>query len=67
VPFTRQTLFFSATMPPEITRLTEQFLHNPVRIEVAKPATTATPSRSADQVPRTAPRTVGKRDRCCAT
>ena len=34
VPFTRQTLFFSATMPPEITRLTEQFLHNPVRIEV---------------------------------
>ncbi len=41
VPFTRQTLFFSATMPPEITRLTEQFLHNPARIEVAKAATTA--------------------------
>ena len=41
VPFTRQTLFFSATMPPEITRLTEQFLHNPVRIEVARAATTA--------------------------
>ncbi len=41
VPFTRQTLFFSATMPPEITRLTEQFLHNPVRIEVTRPATTA--------------------------
>ncbi|MGD0632700.1 MAG: DEAD/DEAH box helicase [Beijerinckiaceae bacterium] len=41
VPFTRQTLFFSATMPPEITRLTETFLHNPVRIEVAKAATTA--------------------------
>ena len=41
VPFTRQTLFFSATMPPEITRLTEQFLHNPVRIEVARPASTA--------------------------
>ena len=38
VPFTRQTLFFSATMPPEITRLTEQFLHNPVRIEVARAA-----------------------------
>jgi superfamily II DNA/RNA helicase len=35
VPFTRQTLFFSATMPPEITRLTETFLHQPVRIEVA--------------------------------
>ncbi|HCK84919.1 MAG TPA: hypothetical protein DHW63_10515 [Hyphomonadaceae bacterium] len=41
-PFTRQTLFFSATMPPEITRLTEAFLQNPKRIEVAKPATAAT-------------------------
>ncbi len=41
VPFTRQTLFYSATMPPEIQRLTEQFLHNPVRVEVARPATTA--------------------------
>ncbi|WP_274629543.1 DEAD/DEAH box helicase [Arvimicrobium flavum] len=41
IPFTRQTLFFSATMPPEITKLTEQFLHTPVRIEVAKAATTA--------------------------
>src|SRR6202451_2718948 len=40
VPFTRQTLFFTATMPPEIRRITEQFLHNPVRAEVAKPATT---------------------------
>ncbi len=41
VPFTRQTLFFSATMPPEIQRLTEQFLHNPVRIEVERQQTTA--------------------------
>ncbi|WP_034994140.1 DEAD/DEAH box helicase [Beijerinckia mobilis] len=41
VPFTRQTLFFSATMPPEITRLTETFLHNPVRIEVARASSTA--------------------------
>ncbi len=40
VPFTRQTLFFTATMPPEIQRITEQFLHNPVRVEVSKPATT---------------------------
>jgi len=40
IPFTRQTLFFSATMPPEITKLTEQFLHAPVRIEVAKAAST---------------------------
>jgi superfamily II DNA/RNA helicase len=41
IPFTRQTLFFSATMPPEITKLTEQFLHAPVRVEVAKAASTA--------------------------
>src|SRR5215472_13645041 len=41
VPFTRQTLFFSATMPPEITRLVDTFLHNPVRVEVARAATTA--------------------------
>jgi len=40
VPFTRQTLFFSATMPPEITRLVDTFLHNPVRVEVARAATT---------------------------
>ena len=41
VPFTRQTLFFSATMPPEIQRLTEAFLHNPTRIEVERQSTTA--------------------------
>jgi superfamily II DNA/RNA helicase len=40
-PFTRQTLFFSATMPPEITRLTEEFLHAPVRVEASAPATSA--------------------------
>src|SRR5215510_15001069 len=40
VPFTRQTLFFTATMPPEIRRIVDTFLHNPVRVEVAKPATT---------------------------
>src|SRR4029450_9296658 len=40
-PFTRQTLFFTATMPPEISRITETFLHNPARIEVSKPATAA--------------------------
>ncbi len=38
VPFTRQTLFFSATMAPEITRITQEFLHNPVRVEVARQA-----------------------------
>ncbi|MFM1814031.1 MAG: hypothetical protein RLZ98_726 [Pseudomonadota bacterium] len=41
LPPKRQTLFFSATMPPEITRLADQFLTNPERIEVAPPATTA--------------------------
>ena len=42
LPFNRQTLFFSATMPPEIKRLADQFLHNPVRVEASKPATAAT-------------------------
>jgi superfamily II DNA/RNA helicase len=41
IPFTRQTLFFTATMPPEIRRITETFLHNPEKVEVSKPATTA--------------------------
>jgi superfamily II DNA/RNA helicase len=41
LPFTRQTLFFSATMPPEIQRLADQFLSNPIRVEVSRPATTA--------------------------
>jgi superfamily II DNA/RNA helicase len=40
VPFTRQTLFFTATMPPEIRRITETFLHNPEKVEVSRPATT---------------------------
>ena len=39
-PKQKQTLFFSATMPPEITRLTSQFLSDPTRIEVSRPATT---------------------------
>jgi superfamily II DNA/RNA helicase len=42
VPFTRQTLFFTATMPTEIRRITEQFLHNPVKVETSRPATAAT-------------------------
>ncbi len=39
-PFTRQTLFFSATMAPEIERITNTFLHTPVKVEVARAATT---------------------------
>ena len=38
-PFTRQTLFFSATMAPEIERITNTFLSNPARVEVARQAT----------------------------
>ena len=38
-PFTRQTLFFSATMAPEIERITNTFLTNPAKIEVARQAT----------------------------
>ena len=41
LPFTRQTLFFSATMPPEIQRLTAQFLHNPEKVETATRSSTA--------------------------
>jgi superfamily II DNA/RNA helicase len=40
-PFTRQTLFYSATMAPEIERITNAFLHAPARIEVARQATTS--------------------------
>jgi superfamily II DNA/RNA helicase len=41
LPPTRQTLLFSATMPPEIKRLTEKYLSNPKEISVAPPASTA--------------------------
>ncbi len=41
IPFTRQTLFFSATMPSEIQRLTDTFLQNPAKVEVAKASSTA--------------------------
>ena len=40
-PFTRQVLFFSATMPDEIKRLVDQFLHQPVTIQVARENKTA--------------------------
>jgi superfamily II DNA/RNA helicase len=42
IPKIRQTLFFSATMPPEIRKLSERFLMNPKEISVSPPATTAT-------------------------
>ena len=40
-PFTRQVLFFSATMPNEIKRLVDQFLHQPVSIQIARTNMTA--------------------------
>src|SRR6185369_5874349 len=42
LPKIRQTLFFSATMPPEIRKLADKFLMNPKEVSVSKPATTAT-------------------------
>ncbi len=42
LPATRQTLFFSATMAPEIRRLADAFLSNPKEITVSKPASVAT-------------------------
>jgi len=42
IPKIRQTLFFSATMAPEVKRLADAFLMNPKEITVSAPATTAT-------------------------
>jgi superfamily II DNA/RNA helicase len=42
LPTTRQTLLFSATMPPPIKKLADKFLSNPKSIEVARPAATNT-------------------------
>ncbi len=41
LPKIRQTLFFSATMPPEIRKLADRFLDNPKSVSVAPPATTS--------------------------
>src|SRR5689334_18311336 len=41
LPQSRQTLFFSATMPPEIQKLTNRFLRDPVKVEVARQNSTA--------------------------
>jgi len=39
LPKNRQTLLFSATMPPPIQKLAQKFLNDPKRVEVARPAT----------------------------
>jgi ATP-dependent RNA helicase RhlE len=41
LPKERQTLFFSATMPPQIAKLSHAILRNPVRVEVAPVSATA--------------------------
>ena len=56
-PPRRQTLFFSATMPPEITRLTTQFLKDPTRLEASRPAQTAdTITQYLVRIPSTDPK-----------
>jgi len=56
-PPAKQTLFFSATMPPEITRLTSQFLKDPVRIEASRPAQAAeTISQYVARIPSADPK-----------
>jgi len=42
LPKIRQTLFFSATMPPEIKRLADRFLSNPKEVTVSPPASAST-------------------------
>ena len=57
---TRQTLFFSATMPPEITKLTEKFLHAPIRVEVSRAASTS--STITQQLVKSGPKPWDKRE-----
>ncbi len=52
LPQRRQTLFFSATMPPEIVQLSRAILHNPERVEVTPVASTVEKiAQSVVQVP----------------
>jgi ATP-dependent RNA helicase RhlE len=41
IPHKRQTLFFSATMPPEIAKLANSILTDPIKVEVAPVSSTA--------------------------
>ncbi len=41
LPAKRQTLFFSATMPPDIVKLADTILNNPVKVEVTPVSSTA--------------------------
>ena len=68
IPFTRQTLFFTATMPPEIARITETFLHNPAKSKFPgrrRPPWACPSSRSRSAASRT--RSARRCAACCAT
>ena len=41
LPPKRQTMFFSATMPPEIQKFTQEFLKSPVKVEIERQSSTA--------------------------
>ena len=41
IPAKRQTLFFSATMPPEIQKLADNLLHRPEKVEITPVSSTA--------------------------
>jgi ATP-dependent RNA helicase RhlE len=41
IPAERQTMLFSATMPDDIVRIAKEYMHQPVRVEVARPGSTA--------------------------
>lgn len=47
LPVKRQTLFFSATMPPEIQKLSTTILTNPIKVEVTPVSSTANTIRQA--------------------
>ncbi len=42
LPKERQTMMFSATIPPEVERVVNEFMRAPVRVEVDRPRSTAT-------------------------
>lgn len=52
LPKARQTLMFSATMPPDIRRLAEQVLSNPITIRAGSPAPVATVTHALYPVDR---------------
>src|SRR3546814_773250 len=58
LPANRQTLLFSATMPPPIKKLADKFLSNPKTIEVARPASTN--ENNAQFLVKTSEREIGR-------